>query len=266
MWYKIKEISPNLYHVVEPGHVSFYILGQKGDALLIDSGLGIAEEDFKTLLTGLKINSYNVLATHLHCDHVGMNHSANTVYVNEIEWKKFQDLSDHEQILGYYNILKPYKNWPTETVNETKDFSGKVSFIRPGTLKIGSNEFEAFHTPGHTSGHMIYVSHKHRCIFLGDLIYDGLIFANLPDSDFDSYLRSLKELNQLCQKFDYTLLPSHNTIPLDKSYLPKLINVFEKIKESSITGTEIKENLLFGPSYQYTDQDIRVQVSKGHKK
>ncbi len=94
MWLRQKEILPNLFQFSEPGHVSFYILRSKTKALLIDSGLGIATQDFSQILEKLGIMAFDVLATHFHCDHIGSNYLADKVYVNIKEWEKYQSLRD----------------------------------------------------------------------------------------------------------------------------------------------------------------------------
>jgi glyoxylase-like metal-dependent hydrolase (beta-lactamase superfamily II) len=263
MWYKINEISSNLFHITEPNHVSFYIMRTKDYALLIDSGLGIAPSDFQQILKNLGIKTFDVLATHLHCDHVGSNHLANKVFVNDKELKKYQNLNDEVQILSYFDLLKNQKDWPSSVSSKTKDFSTKIEYIEQGKVKIGGNELEAICTPGHTCGHMVYISQKYQCIFMGDLLYDGLLFINLPDSDLDSYLTSLETIWELTQKLGFTLLPSHNTIPLSIDYLPKAIDVLQKIRAGEINGFEVPKNSIFDTSIQFSLNGVKVQVTKG---
>lgn len=263
MWFKIKEISTDLFHVVEPDHVSFYIMRSKNKALLIDSGLGISIDEFQLMLKNLGIKTFDVLATHFHCDHVGANHLAGKVYANEKEWEKYQRIHDEEQILAYFELLKNHKKWPSPILSKTVSFASKVECIGAGKLQLGDHELEALHTPGHTCGHMVYISHKYKCIFMGDLIYDGLLFINLPDSDFNSYLESLETIWSINQKLNFTLLPSHNTIPLSADYLPRTIEVFQNIRDEKIKGIEVPNNLIFNSSFQFNMNGIRVQITKG---
>jgi glyoxylase-like metal-dependent hydrolase (beta-lactamase superfamily II) len=160
MWFKLKEIMPNLFQGTEPGHVSFYILRSKTNALFIDSGLGIATNDFAKILENLRIFTFDVLATHFHCDHVGSNYLASKVYANDKEWEKYQSHHDEGQIFAYYEILKAHKAWPYSVSSKTIDFSSKIESIGDGKLQIGEHEFEVLHTPGHTCGHMKYISHE----------------------------------------------------------------------------------------------------------
>jgi glyoxylase-like metal-dependent hydrolase (beta-lactamase superfamily II) len=129
MWFKLKEILPNLFQVTEPGHVSFYILRSKTSALFVDSGLGITTKDFLQILENLEIMSFDVLATHFHCDHVGSNYLAGKVYVNDKEWEKYLRFQDEGQIIAYYDILKAHKLWPSSIISKTMDFSSKIESI-----------------------------------------------------------------------------------------------------------------------------------------
>jgi glyoxylase-like metal-dependent hydrolase (beta-lactamase superfamily II) len=227
--------------------------------------LGLAEKDFTDLLFSLGITSFDVINTHLHCDHIGMNHLAEKVYVHKTEWDKYIRLSDQRQILEYYKLLRLLKEWPAAVSRGTRDFSDRVAFIDEGTLEIGGFTLHASFTPGHTSGHMIFSSDEFKVLFTGDLIYDGMLFANLPDSDFHDYVRSLRKLAELISSSGYTILPSHNSIPLPADYAERALRFFEDIGEGKIPGTAVEENTIFEESIQYFGSNVKVQVSGGVK-
>ena len=261
MWFRIKELAPNLFQVTEPNHVTFYIQKRGSTAVLIDSGLGLSEKEFTDLLSDLGITSYEVINTHLHCDHIGMNHLAEKVYVHKTEWDKYLRLSDHTQIQEYYKLLGPFKDWPASVSHDTRDFSDRLSFIDEGTLDIGGFTLNASFCPGHTSGHMVFSSDEFRVLFTGDVIYDGMLFANLPDSNFHDYVESLRKLIELKASSGYTILPSHNSIPLPDDYPQKTLQLFREIAEGKIPGTTVLGNSIFKESIQYLSSNVKVQVS-----
>jgi glyoxylase-like metal-dependent hydrolase (beta-lactamase superfamily II) len=61
-------------------------------------------------------------------------------------------------------------------------------------LRLGDHEFEVRHTPGHTPGHVIFVSRKEGLAFCGDLIFQaGVGRTDLPGGDWDALLRSIQQ-------------------------------------------------------------------------
>lgn len=84
--------------------------------------------------------------------------------------------------------------------------------------EIGS--FRAYHTPGHTRGHMVYVHDRLDAVFLGDLVYT---FANRlrPTGRFSSYdahqaRLSIRKLLEQVSEFEYAC-PGHGP-PLTDGY------------------------------------------------
>lgn len=262
MWYKVHQLGRAFFRVQEPGHVSFFLIKINHKAILIDSGLGIARRDFQKLLDGIGISNFDVLSTHLHCDHAGLNFQAEKVYVSGLEFEKYQSLADEEQIINYHKLLLNYKSWPDEEVKRTSDFSQKVEFINNNELIISNHEFEVLETPGHTVGHLCFVSHELKSIFLGDLIYDGMLYLNLPDSNFDHYLKSLKTILDLAEKSRYRLLPCHNSIPLNATYVRQAYEECLKIQNKlHAPTTSIEGNSIFKACDEYRIGDVKIQIT-----
>lgn len=65
-------------------------------------------------------------------------------------------------------------------------------FVREGdTVPLGGGSFRVLHTPGHTPGHVVYLSGGFA--FVGDLIFAGSIGrTDLPGGSFEDLLRSVR--------------------------------------------------------------------------
>ena len=61
-------------------------------------------------------------------------------------------------------------------------------------LTLGQYRFEVRHTPGHSLGHVIYVSEGLGAVFCGDLIFSGSVGrADLQGGDWNTLLKSIRE-------------------------------------------------------------------------
>lgn len=61
-------------------------------------------------------------------------------------------------------------------------------------LALGQYSFEVRHTPGHSLGHVIYVSEGLGVVFCGDLIFSGSVGrTDLQGGDWNTLLKSIRE-------------------------------------------------------------------------
>ncbi len=98
-----------------------------------------------------------------------------------------------------------------------------IDFQQGMKLRLGSNEFEVRHTPGHTKGLcVLYVASEKVC-FCGDLIFNGSVGrTDLPGGDWDTLVESIR--TQIFTLPDETrLLSGHGTettVGEEKRYNP----------------------------------------------
>jgi glyoxylase-like metal-dependent hydrolase (beta-lactamase superfamily II) len=68
-----------------------------------------------------------------------------------------------------------------------------IDFQQGQILKLGSNEFEVRHTPGHTKGLCVLYVAKEKVCFCGDLIFNGSVGrTDLPGGDWDTLVDSIR--------------------------------------------------------------------------
>ncbi len=84
-----------------------------------------------------------------------------------------------------------------------------IKFYHGQKLKLGDNELEVRHTPGHTPGHAIFYSAAEKTAFCGDLIFAGSIGrTDLPGGSYEEILRSIR-MQVLTLPPETRLLPGH---------------------------------------------------------
>jgi glyoxylase-like metal-dependent hydrolase (beta-lactamase superfamily II) len=174
------EILPGVHQVegVDPSpdfstHV--YLVKDKGASwTLIDTGLPGTHEATLAYLAKIKVEPTSIkkiLITHLHRDHVGSLHilAARTKARTFSHWIEAAYIANHPKYDG--PGMPPAEPF---TIDET---------LKDGDPVDAAGGLIAYHTPGHTPGHLSYYQAERKLLFSGDLFFgDGdKVILTLPD-------------------------------------------------------------------------------------
>lgn len=97
-------------------------------------------------------------------------------------------------------------------------------------LRIGNEEFQAFHTPGHCAEHLGF-GWRGR-LFCGDQVMAWApSLVSLPDGDMGAYMRSLERISG--QGWD-ALLPAHGEVILDPAQRIEALIAHRRAREAQI--------------------------------
>lgn len=65
--------------------------------------------------------------------------------------------------------------------------------LLPGSIRVGTCDFEVRHAPGHSPGHVILYSEAARLAFVGDVVFAGSIGrTDLPGGSYQELMRSIR--------------------------------------------------------------------------
>jgi glyoxylase-like metal-dependent hydrolase (beta-lactamase superfamily II) len=163
----VRELSPGVWQFELRG-VNAYLIEDEDGPTLVDAGTPMDVDDLRT---GLAEAGYEpgdvarVLLTHYDLDHVGGLAGLTPeldapVYAHRLDaelltGERSPPLSNHkgalQRLLGLFVTRPPLE---VETVEDGET--------------VG--EFTAYHTPGHSPGHVVFVSEDHEAALLGDLV------------------------------------------------------------------------------------------------
>ncbi len=164
-----------------------YLLIKGSDAVIIDPGIN--PTILKSEISNKNLKIKFILLTHGHYDHIASAASlSDSVYAHEDEKLLIED---EEMNLSVYVINKKI------ILKNVKYFSGN---------KYEIEDFEIFHTPGHTAGSVIIKINNY--LFTGDTLFlDTVGRSDLPTGDARKLQQSIKIFN----KFDKNTLcyPGH---------------------------------------------------------
>lgn len=193
------ESPPLRVTVMEVGPLAenAYIVAHRasGKAAVVDPGEDAEEILGQLAAEGLSLDK--ILLTHGHFDHVGgvrllKERTGAMVYIHADEVDRMLGAPRQAAIFGL-GVSRPPA--PDVLVGEAD------------VVPLGDQEFRVLHTPGHTPGHVTFVSG--RLAFVGDLIFAGSVGrTDLPGGSHEALLRSVRT-KIFTLPDDTTLLPGH---------------------------------------------------------
>jgi glyoxylase-like metal-dependent hydrolase (beta-lactamase superfamily II) len=210
-WFTVDRVRPNIFAFAEFSHhekVVSYLVVERDRAILFDTGLGY--ENIATIVSSITSLPVIVFLTHAHWDHIGSATSFSSVY-----------LFDHA--FERAHLLKGFRASAIPELSEQRYFSspftpknylaaGKKNFTVFKDAKpfvFGDLTIEPVHTPGHTPGSVSYFLKEQNVLIVGDTLYPGPLYAQLPESNIGAYAQSLLHLTKVANA-DTLILPGHN--------------------------------------------------------
>ena len=228
-WFTIASIDESTYIISEYQHweeTHCYLLIGNDRALLIDTGLGVC--NISEQVRKLTDKPITAVATHIHWDHIGGHKYFSDFYAHEAEldW-----LNGHFPlpVQVVRNMVADRCELPEEfDINDYGIFQGIPSCeLEDGdTIELGGRTIHAFHTPGHSPGHLCFWESEKGYLFSGDLVYKGTLFAHYPSTDPQSYLYSLEKIATLPVK---RIFPGHHSLDIYPEIVIRMRDTFRAL-------------------------------------
>lgn len=239
-WFTVEQIDNDTYAISEYGHwehVHSFLLIGTSKAVLIDSGIGIA--NIRRVTDQLTNFPISVLTTHVHWDHIGSHGEFDELYVHKIEadWlikgipgltieeireNVSRDITIPVPVTFNPEEYTPFQGNPTGTLTD-----GEI-------LSLGNRMLEVIHTPGHSPGHICVHDKTNGYLFSGDLLYQGTIFAFYPTTDPVDLVESLHKIAQI--QGLKKIYGSHNRLGLESSVLKEVSSAVEFLRSNDLVA------------------------------
>ncbi|MCZ6720068.1 MAG: MBL fold metallo-hydrolase [Alphaproteobacteria bacterium] len=218
-WFENERVDDDITLLWEP-HVDplircniWHVRGRTRD-LMIDTGLGLAS--LKEAARHLLEKPVIALATHTHYDHMGSMHEFEVRAVHRIEagelaapsdWGRLRgaDFSDEMRLyfdrVGYpipEELVTAYPHEGFDPARYATPPAAPTWLLDDGdVVDLGNRAFEVFHLPGHSPGSIGLWEGATGTLFSGDAVYDGPLLDELPGSDVEAYLGTMRRLREL---------------------------------------------------------------------
>ncbi|MEU4554555.1 MBL fold metallo-hydrolase [Micromonospora violae] len=215
-WYTRADVDRDVIRVSEP-HVNellsanfWWLRGTERD-IVIDAGLGVVA--LRDAIPGMFERDPLVVLTHAHLDHVGGA-------------PEFGDRAAHPAEAGLLAAGVPASLYGPELYDKLGiDAGGEAvpelmidALPDPGydpagyriepmglsrllddgdRIDLGGRVLTVLHLPGHTPGSIALLEERTGTLYSGDIIYEGALIDDLPNSDVAAYRRSMAFLVDL---------------------------------------------------------------------
>ena len=199
---------------------TYIVSDETRDCIIIDPGCSNPIEE-KQLLDYIEVKCLKptrLINTHCHIDHVLGNAFISKRFGLLPEYHEIEKIvmDSCEMVAANYHI--PYN--PSPKAEKYLEVPGKVEF--------GNTELELRFTPGHSPGSVVLISHEHKTIFAGDVLFQGSIGrTDLPGGDFATLEKSIREQLYTLDN-EYKVFPGHG--PETSIGFEKANNPFVSVK------------------------------------
>ncbi len=162
---------------------SLLICEQSHQAAVVDPGGDI--EHILAAIEEAAAKPEKILVTHGHVDHIGAVAELAKRLSLPIEGPHLDD-----------------EFWIEQLPEQARQFGfGQTDSFEPDrwlndgdTVKVGNEELEVIHTPGHTPGHVIFYHRNNRLAVVGDVLFQGSIGrTDFPRGNHQDLLNSIRE-------------------------------------------------------------------------
>jgi glyoxylase-like metal-dependent hydrolase (beta-lactamase superfamily II) len=260
-WFATEEVEPGTWLVSEPGHVNCFLVEGTERAVLIDTGLGIA--DIGSAARRLTDKPVLVVNTHSHSDHRGGNWRFADVAAHPLAAGTLTGPVGGDQLAGYLEVAREQLA-AYQRAREADDrfFHLFTATTRPrplpeeasrwavpggpaprpltdgGRIGLGGRELTVLHTPGHSPDSLCLLDERAGLLFAGDTLITGDFWAHTPDTEIEVLAATLRRLaDQLADGLS-AIYPAHTLrYRARPGLLAAAADAFEAIVDGTSAGT-----------------------------
>lgn len=218
-WFVRTSMGDGVTHLTEPAVHEllrcnvWHVAGRDHD-LIVDTGLGVAS--LRDAAADLFRAPVVAVATHAHMDHVGSFAEFDERLIHRDEAEAVATAAEGLPLdVSLYDdmTLEALAHWGYDVSGglllefPSADFdlaghqlvgAAPTRLLDDGdVVDLGDRAYEVIHVPGHSPGSIGLWDASRGMLFSGDAVYDGPLLDELPGSDADVYVGSMRRLRDL---------------------------------------------------------------------
>lgn len=171
-----------------PFQENTYVLSDSSKkCLIIDPGCYNSNErdELTSYIKSNRLTPVKLLNTHCHIDHIMGNKFIHETYKVDLEIHK----DDLDLLQGLTRIADLYG------IPNVEESPLPTSFLNEGDkIALGDSELDILFIPGHSPGHVVFISHSQKFVIGGDVLFYGSIGrTDLPGGDHQTLIDGIKK-------------------------------------------------------------------------
>ena len=225
-WFEVVQMERGVHLISEPGHVNSWLVEGSKDAIVFDTGLGVA--NIRKVAEDITPRRLLVVNSHYHFDHTGGNRLFDEFAIHRVGGELVSRPSPPELAEGYMAYTKRlFEAWGPYREADDLYFHLLTAerMIRPfpegfdpvgyrvvpsvptrllddgDVFDLGGRKLQVLHTPGHSPDCICLFDEANGLLFGGDTINTGPIYAQLEDSDLEKFASSTARLAGMADGF-----------------------------------------------------------------
>jgi len=260
-WFATEMMEAGTWLVGEPGHVNCFLVAGTDRAVLVDTGLGIA--DIGSVVRRLTDKPLLVVNTHSHSDHRGGNGGFSDVAAHPLAAMVLAGPVARGELAAYLEVAREqlaayqlarqaddrFFHLFTASTRPRPLPPGADAWTVPGgpaprpladgeRIDLGGRELTVLHTPGHSPDSLCLVDERSGLLFAGDTLITGDFWAHTADTDIEVFAATLRRLADQLAGGLSAIYPAHT---LRYRARPRLLtaaaDAFEAIVDGRSVGT-----------------------------
>ena len=225
-WFEVSQLEPGVHLISEPGHVNSWLIEGSKDAVLFDTGLGVA--NIRRVAEELTPRRLLVINSHYHFDHTGGNRlfdefaihrlgsdlvsqpsppelaEAYMAYTQRLlaAWGPYKEADDlYFHLLTAERMIRPLpEGFDPATYKVVPTIPSRL-LDEGDVLDLGGRRLRVLHTPGHSPDCICLLDEENGLLFGGDTINTGPIYAQLEDSNLERFAQSTARLAEMSDSY-----------------------------------------------------------------
>ncbi|MGF7237628.1 MAG: MBL fold metallo-hydrolase [Frankia sp.] len=280
-WFAVEEVEPRTWLVGEPGHVNCFLVEGAERAVLVDTGLGLADVRAEAeALTGAPILAVN---THGHDDHRGGNWRFAEVAAHPLAAPAVMAPVPPHRLAAYLAVAREqFAAYERARVDDERFFHLFTETTTPRPLPpdadgwtvpagpppqpladrqridLGGRVLTVLHTPGHSPDSLSLLDERAGLLFAGDTLITGDFWAHTPDTEIGVFARTLRALSRDLAGSLRAIYPAHTLrYRVGPDFLRRAADAFEAVAGGTSTG-RLGADLLGRPALRHEFADFTV--------
>ncbi|WP_235489634.1 DUF3225 domain-containing protein, partial [Frankia sp. AvcI1] len=280
-WFALRPVAARTWLVAEPGHVNCFLVEGDERAVLVDTGLGLA--DVHAAARSLTDRPILAVNSHGHDDHRGGNWLFRDVAAHPLATPAVTAPVPAERLTAYLTVAREqYAAYARLRADDERFFHllteettprplppsadawtvpagpAPVALADGERIDLGGRELTVLHTPGHSPDSLCLFDERDGQLFAGDTLITGDFWVHMPDAEVDVFAATLRSLASRLAGSVRDIYPAHTLrYRVGPDFLRRTADAFEAVAAGKAPGRP-GTDLLRRPALRHDFADFSI--------